>query len=287
MEGAYSTDVRKALEDAAADASIKAVVLRVDSPGGSAVASEIILDATKRLKAKKAFVVSMGAVAGSGGYYVSCGADTLFADPTTITGSIGVVSGKMATTAMWSQIGVTWKRNARGRQAIFSPSERQAMQAMMDDVYAVFKGHVTAARGNRLKKPIDEIAGGRVYSGRQALELGLIDKLGSLDDAIRFVAAQAKLAQYDVRTVPKPKSFFEVLLEDLGDQRKDEDRVSSLDAQMAKRHSRTLLDAAMPYLGGVESDRLRSIRRALGQLEALQEQRVLLAMPEMLVVEPR
>src|SRR4029077_14448079 len=91
--GAFSTQVREALEKAAADDSIKAVVLRIDSPGGSATASEIILDATKRLKAKKPLVVSMGDVAGSGGYYVACGADTIFADPTTLTGSIGVVAG--------------------------------------------------------------------------------------------------------------------------------------------------------------------------------------------------
>src|SRR5262249_5281129 len=90
-EGAYSTKVRQALDEAAKDDTIKAVVLRVDSPGGSAVASEIILDATKRVKAKKPFIVSMGNVAGSGGYYVACGADTIYADEGTITGSIGVV----------------------------------------------------------------------------------------------------------------------------------------------------------------------------------------------------
>ena len=103
--GAFSSDVREALEKAAADRSIKAVVLRIDSPGGSATASEIILDATRRLKARKPFVVSMGDVAGSGGYYVACGADTIFADATTLTGSIGVLGGKLATTEMWRKIG--------------------------------------------------------------------------------------------------------------------------------------------------------------------------------------
>src|SRR5260221_10974927 len=95
--GAFSDDVRQALEKAAADDSIKAVVLRVNSPGGSATASEIILDATKRLKGKKPLVVSMGNVAGSGGYYVACGADTIFSDERAITGSIGVVAGEPAT----------------------------------------------------------------------------------------------------------------------------------------------------------------------------------------------
>jgi len=108
--GAFSSDVQEALEKAGADHSIKAVVLRVDSPGGSATASEIILDATRRLKARKPFVVSMGDVAGSGGYYVACGADTVFADATTLTGSIGVLGGKLATTEMWRKIGITFKR---------------------------------------------------------------------------------------------------------------------------------------------------------------------------------
>ena len=111
---------------------IKAVVLRVDSPGGSAVASEIILAATKRLKAKKPFVVSMGDVAASGGYYVACSSDVIFADDATITGSIGVVGGKFATNPMWKKIGITFKDYKRGANAgllssaeAFSPAERE------------------------------------------------------------------------------------------------------------------------------------------------------------------
>ena len=181
--GAFSTPIRKALDEAAADDTIKAVVLRVDSPGGSAVASEIILDATRRVKAKKPFVVSMGNVAGSGGYYVACASDIIFADESTITGSIGVVGGKLVTTDMWEKVGITFKalparrerRHARVRRHRSPPTEREQMQAWMDEIYGVFKGHVTAIRGNRLKKPIDELAGGRVYTGKQALELGLVD----------------------------------------------------------------------------------------------------------------
>src|SRR5205085_5197410 len=169
---ARAVAVRKALDEAARDDSVKAVVLRVDSPGGSAVASEIILDATRRVKAKKPFVVSMGDVAGSGGYYVACGADTIFADESTITGSIGVVSGKFATNDMWKKVGVTFHAYQRGKNAgilatdkVFTPEERKRMQAWMDEIYDVFKGHVVAIRGKKLKKPIDELAGGRVYTG--------------------------------------------------------------------------------------------------------------------------
>ncbi|HEX4590619.1 MAG TPA: S49 family peptidase, partial [Gemmataceae bacterium] len=168
-EGAYSTNVRKALDEAAKDDNVKAVVLRVDSPGGSAVASEIILAATKRVKAKKPFIVSMGDVAGSGGYYVACGADTIYADSGTITGSIGVVSGKFVTNPMWAKVGINFKSYNRGEHADilgsdkpFTPENRARMQGYMDEIYGVFKGHVTAIRGDRLKKPIDELAGGRV-----------------------------------------------------------------------------------------------------------------------------
>ena len=179
-----SAALRKALDEAAADDTIKAVVLRVDSPGGSATASEIILDATKRVKAKKPLVVSMGNVAGSGGYYVACGPTRSYADEATITGSIGVVGGKLATTDMWNKIGINWKEYGRGAQRRRSsarprrsPSRNASkMQAWMDEIYGVFKDHVVAIRGTKLKKPIDELAGGRVYTGRQALELGLVDK---------------------------------------------------------------------------------------------------------------
>ena len=170
--GAFSEPIRKALDEAAADDKVKAVVLRVDSPGGSAIASEIILNATKRVKEKKPLIISMGNVAGSGGYYVACGSDTIFADSGTITGSIGVVAGKLATTEMWEQWGVNFSANARGKKSgilrsgnKFSEEERKELQGWMDEVYGVFKGHVTKIRGDRLKKPIDELAGGRVYHG--------------------------------------------------------------------------------------------------------------------------
>ncbi len=281
--GAYSTDVREALAKAAADDSIKAVVLRIDSPGGSATASEIILDATKRLKAKKPFVVSMGDVAGSGGYYVACGADTIFADPGTLTGSIGVVAGKLATTDMWKKIGVTFKEYKRGQNAgifstdgVFTESERARMRALMDEVYDAFKKHVTEIRGDRLKKPIDELAGGRVYTGKQALELGLVDRLGGMSDAIAFVADQAKIKNYDVRVVPEPKSFLEQLMEQFSGSRDDTDHVRGLATAMP------LLDRAAPYFRNLDPQRTQAIRSALLRLETLGQESVALTMPEIL-----
>ena len=189
---AYSTPLRKALDKLADDKDVKAVVLRVNSPGGSAVASEIILNAAQRVKVKKPVIVSMGSVAASGGYYVSMAGDRIFADPATITASIGVFGGKLATTDMWNRIGVTWSSSRRGANAamfssdaVFSESERNKVQGWMNEVYGAFKGHVVAARGAKLKKPIEELAGGRVYTGQQALDLGLVDEMGGLEDAIQ------------------------------------------------------------------------------------------------------
>jgi protease-4 len=280
---AGSTDIRKALDEAARDESVKAVVLRVDSPGGSAVASEIILDATRRVKAKKPFVVSMGDVAGSGGYYVTCAADTVFADEATITGSIGVVSGKFATNDMWKKVGITFKAYQRGKNSgllasdhVFTPEERAKMQGYMDEIYEVFKGHVVAARGAKLKKPIDELAGGRVYTGKQALELGLVDKIGTLEDAIKHVAAQAKLTDYDVRIIPPTKNFLEQLVEEMSG---DKDQPNHL--RLGGKEQVSLVELALPHLKGLDPERVRLIQMALRRMELTQREGVMLMMPEL------
>jgi protease IV len=280
---ATSSEIRKALDEAANDDSIKAVVLRVNSPGGSAVASEIILDATRRVKAKKPFVVSMGDVAGSGGYYVACAADTIFADENTITASIGVVAGKFVTTGMWDKVGVTFKPYARGRNAgllntsrPFTDEEKKVLKDWMEGVYATFRKHVTDIRGDRLKKPLDEIAGGRVYTGRQALELGLVDKIGTMQDAVAHVAAQAKLgSDYEVRVVPKPKNLVELLMAGAGDDPRDRRTLGV--------RGDSLVDLALPYLSGLDPVRVRAVRSALTRMELLQNEGVLLAMPEVSV----
>lgn len=280
-QGASSFKIRKALEECAREEYIKAVVLRVDSPGGSATASEIIYDATRRVKAKKPFVVSMGDVAGSGGYYVACAADTVFADASTITGSIGVVGGKMVTTGMWNKIGINFKEYKRGENAgllsssdIWTPGERQRMQGWMDEIYGVFKGHVVAIRGSKLKKPIDELAGGRVFTGAQALELGLIDKIGTLEDALAFVAKEAKIKDYEMRIVPEPKNFIEQILDELMGDKEEPNRL----VRMAKPLG--LIGMARPVLEHMDRTRVKSVYRALGQLEMIHRDGVVLTMPE-------
>ncbi|WP_165251859.1 signal peptide peptidase SppA [Paludisphaera soli] len=277
---AAAVSIRRALDDAANDEAIKAVVLRVDSPGGSALASEIILDATRRVKAKKPLVVSMGNVAGSGGYYVACGTDAVFADEATITGSIGVVSGKLAVGGLFDKLGVSFKAYRRGQNAgmlsssdVFTPAERLKMQSYMDEIYGEFKGHVVAIRGDKLKKPIDELAGGRVYTGKQALELGLVDKLGGFHDAVAHAAEAAKLETYDVRTLPKPRTILEELMEPDA----DGDRKGLV--SIAPRSF--LLEQAAPLLGALDPVRAAVVRTALGRLELIRREGVVAMMPEL------
>ena len=286
---AYSTPIREALDECLRDESVKAVVLRVNSPGGSAVASEIILQATQRVKEKKPLIVSMGDIAGSGGYYVACGTDTIFADATTVTGSIGVVAGKLATEDMWNKIGVNWEGFKRGKNAgilasgdKFSESEREQLLEFMNDIYATFKDHVKAARGDRLEKDLEDLAGGRVYTGKQAMELGLVDELGGLQAAIEHAAKEADVDEYEVRVLPAPKSFIELLFADAGkDDDKDGKHLSlALGGLWAPRGTSPLVDAALPYLRELEPVRFRAVTHALYQLELLQQERVIMAMPE-------
>jgi protease-4 len=288
-KSAGSTPIRKALDDAAADDAVKAVVLRIDSPGGSATASDVILAATKRLKAKKPLVVSMGNVAASGGYYVSCASDVVYADEATITGSIGVVGGKLATSGLWNKVGINWKGYGRGENASimssshpFTDAQRTRMQSWMDDIYGVFKGHVVAARGQKLKKPIDDLAGGRVYTGRQALDLGLVDRIGTLHDAIKEAAEQAKIEKYEVRLLPEAKTFLQTLLGSaLGEE--DEDAAGvSLSAALGMK-SFPLLDAVLPYLRELDGQRLGAVMTALGRLELIHREGVVLMMPEIVI----
>ncbi|MCA9080647.1 MAG: signal peptide peptidase SppA [Planctomycetaceae bacterium] len=273
-EGAYSEPLRKALDEVAADPRVRAVVLRVNSPGGSATASEIMAQAALRVKSKKPLIVSMGDVAASGGYYVSCEADRIFANPSTVTGSIGVVAGKLATGDMWKQVGIHFHPIQRGEKSgifgmasPFSDAERDELQAWMDEVYGVFKQHVMNGREKHLSKPLEEMAGGRVFTGKQALELGLVDELGSLEDAIAYAAAQAKVEDYEIRTVPKARNILEQMFEDLSPQKqKDKPRLS-------------LWSAVVPHLDGLDPFHMEMVRDAVRQLDLLREEQVLMTLP--------
>ncbi len=297
--GAYSEPLRKALQAAAEDPQIKAVVLRVDSPGGSATASDVILRAANQVKAKKPLIVSMGSVAGSGGYYVACNAQKIYADATTITGSIGVLGGKLGTQNLWGRVGINFQGNERGEKAgmlyagrKFTDGERTQMQSWMDEIYGVFKGHVTAGRGDRLKKPIDDIAGGRVYTGKQALEIGLIDEIGTLQDAIEFAASEAKTKDYELQVMPRPTNPLETLFGDLaaGPPKKDENKHLELpggnDAAGISQRGMdrdSLLKQVLPLLEGLDPQRTKLVLQTLLHLDQVQQERAVLAMPAVLV----
>ncbi len=276
-----SSPLRKALYKAATDDDVKAVVLRVDSPGGSAVASEIIWNATQQVAKRKPFIVSMGNVAASGGYYVSCGADTIFAEPGTITGSIGVVGMKMVTKGFWDWAGVSWHPVQRGSNAdimatdeLWTAAQREKIRGWMEDIYRVFKSRVEHGRQDRLQKPLDEIAGGRVYTGTQAKALGLIDELGGLDDALAFAASKANLgADFKVKILPKPKSIMDVLLEGF-----------SADVIAARPTALSGWQAALPILQRIEPLKAQALLRAMQQIELLQAEHVLAVMPAEIVI---
>lgn len=219
-----SDTVVKHLKEAEADASVRAIVLRVDSPGGSALASDLIWREVVRIE--KPIVASMGDVAASGGYYISMGADRIFAEPGTLTGSIGVTGGKFVLAGLMDKLGVATDTVAVGKNGTlmsaltpFSPTERAAMQRLMDDTYRQFVGK--AAQGRKMTyEQLDKLAGGRVYTGRQAQKLGLVDELGTLEEAIAAARDLAKVEPEqatDLLILPKAQGILESLLDPLED----------------------------------------------------------------------
>lgn len=299
--GAYSEPLRKALQAAADDPLVKAVVLRVDSPGGSATASDVILRSVNRVKAKKPVIVSMGSVAGSGGYYVACSAQKIYADATTITGSIGVLGGKLGTQKVWNRVGINFQGNERGEKAgmlfsgrKFTDGERVQMQSWMDEIYGVFKGHVIAGRGDKIKQPIDDIAGGRVYTGKQAIAIGLVDEIGTLQDAIEFAATEAKVAKdYELQILPRPTNPLETLFGDLsaGAPKKDDKHLElpggpegiGVFTGSESIQNDTLVQQALPLLKGLDPHRTKLVLQALLHLDQVQQERAVLAMPGVLI----
>ena len=198
---------------------VKAVVLRVNSGGGSALASEVILRELQLLKAKKPLVASMGDVAASGGYYILCQADSIFALPNTITGSIGVFTMMFNTEKlMRNKLGVTFDgvKNApyadfpNGTRAL-TADESAKVQRSVDNIYMIFKSRVATGRKMDITL-VDSFAQGRVWSGTDALGIKLVDGLGDLDRAIASAASLAKLKDYDVVTYPEPVDKFESLM---------------------------------------------------------------------------
>lgn len=212
----------KMLDEAKDDKDVKAIVLRVDSPGGSGLASDIIWDKINRVKKVKPVIVSMSSVAGSGGYYISMGADGIVAEPTTITGSIGVVTGKFVFKGLSDWAGINFGIMKRGENAdLFSPIQRftpEQEKIIVGHMESFYKDFVSKAAIGRKKsyEEIDKIAQGRIWSGEDALKIGLVDRLGGLDEAIEFAKEKANIKKEEkvnIKYFPKQKTFFEFFKE--------------------------------------------------------------------------
>ena len=247
----YSENLSKTIRKAREDENVKAIVLRVNSPGGSALASAIIgreLDLTKEVKP---VIVSMGNYAASGGYWISAKADYIFADPTTLTGSIGVFGTfPNAKGFLNDKVGLTFdvaKTNENADFGTFTQPltefQYSKLQEMVVKTYEDFTNRVAEGRGLR-QTYVDSIGQGRVWSGVDALGLGLVDKLGDMEDAIAFAAQKAELGtEYKVSEWPKQKDFFTRIMESMNDSNDNK-----LDAVMKQK-----LGAYYDYFKGLEN----------------------------------
>ncbi|MBN9299918.1 MAG: signal peptide peptidase SppA [Filimonas sp.] len=211
----YKNLIRKARFDK----DIKAIVFRVNSPGGSALASDVIWREITLAKKEKPVVVSMGNYAASGGYYISCAGDSIFADPSTITGSIGVFSIIANTQGFFkNKLGITFDGVKTGPYADMMTSDRpltetekRFLQSDVDTIYHTFKSRVAEGRKKSIEY-IDSIAQGRVWTGQRAIEVGLVDRIGTLQDAIAAAARMAKTRDYKVKEYPEKKTFLEQIM---------------------------------------------------------------------------
>ena len=220
LEGINSKKVIKELRELREDDDVKAVVLRVNSPGGSAYGSEQIWREVTLLKAAKPVVVSMGDYAASGGYYISCAADCIVANPTTLTGSIGIFGMfPMVEKLLKDKIGLDFDVVKTNRMADFGtlsrsfrPEEKAVLQNYINNGYALFLKRCADGRGVAVED-IAKIAEGRVWTGSKAKEIGLVDELGDLDKAVAIAAQKAGLADYRVKAYPEEKSIVEKILD--------------------------------------------------------------------------
>ncbi len=224
MEEIMGSDtIAKAWRDVRRSPGVKAVIFRIDSPGGSAVASEVIRQEMARTAEKIPVVVSMANVAGSGGYWITCGASRIVADPGTLTASIGVFAGHLNSDRFWrDKIGITFGRMDRGMNANiygglenWTDEQRAVIDRMLDRIYDQFVQRVASSRG-MTREQVDAIGRGRVFTGEQALEKGLVDALGGFDTALAMAKELASIPEgQPVRLVdyPRPRPFWQRIVE--------------------------------------------------------------------------
>ncbi len=265
-----SDTVAGAIRAAAEDKDVKAILFRVDSPGGSYVASDTIWrEVVRAHQAGKPVIVSMGNLAGSGGYFVAMGADKIVAEPGTITASIGVLGGKMLTSGLWDKVGLSWDEVHKGDNATmftgthdYTPAEWGRFQSWLDRVYVDFTSKV--ADGRKLpKEKVLEIAKGRIWSGQDAKNLGLVDELGGYDTALKLAKKAAGVPEGDdvkIVVYPRPKTLLQSLIERQGADNSDKEAVGQTLArilQVVQPVARQLDAAGIKAKGADQDDVLR------------------------------
>lgn len=226
LEGGIDTGTRdrffEVLDHVEADANVKGIVIEVDSPGGAVTPSDEIYDRIRDLKAKKSVPVyiSMNSLAASGGYYVAMAADKVYAQETTLTGSIGVLFQRFDLSGLGEKYGVrdativSDGANFKAAGSPFkslSPTEEAYLKSLLNDAFAVFKDRIAKGRPGLSKSQIDEAANGKIYTARQALELGLIDKVGYINDVVADLATVAGLSSPNAVRVERVPGFLEAL----------------------------------------------------------------------------
>ena len=271
-----SDTVAGAIRAAAEDKDVKAIVFRVDSPGGSYVASDTIWrEVVQARQAGKPVIVTMGNLAGSGGYFVAMAADKIVAQPGTITASIGVLGGKMLTSGLWDKVGLSWDEVHQGENATmftgthdYTPAEWGRFQAWLDRVYVDFTSKV--ADGRKLpKEKVLEMAKGRIWSGEDAKKLGLVDELGGYDTALKLAKKAAGVPEGDdVRIVvyPRPKSIIQSVMDRRGAENSDKEAVGQTLARILQvvQPVARQLDAVGIKPGEGEQDGVLRMRRVSG-----------------------
>ena len=214
-DGIDSEDISEDLLDIADNDKIKAVVLRINSPGGSAYGSEQIWKAVSVVKSKKPIVVSMGDYAASGGYYIACNTDRIFAQPTTLTGSIGIFGIFPNIGGLTDKLGIKFDNVKTNKYSDFgatyrpmSTEERVILQRYINNGYELFTKRCAEGRDMNIDS-LKAIAEGRIYSGTDAMRLGLVDEMGGLEEAIAFAAKKANISDYTLKYYPSVKSLIE------------------------------------------------------------------------------
>ncbi|MCH2204603.1 MAG: signal peptide peptidase SppA [Lentisphaerales bacterium] len=279
--------LRKHILKQTKDRTVKAMVLRVNSPGGSAQVSEAIYQALLEFKkAGKPLIISMGNIAASGGYYIAAPGDHIFAENSTITGSIGVVGGKVVFKQMLDKLGISTHQynigqfsNIMSPTQKFSDTEKHLIKKSFSRVYDTFKERVESGRKGKLTEELEAIAGGRVYTGSQALNLGLIDQIGGLTEAIQLAAKNSNISNFKLSVYPKKVDIMDLLSKEL---RQDEDNtfIQSDNSSLSNLFTHSLIKSQIKSLHSLNPMLAKQLSSFLQQLQLFANEGVLLVSPQ-------